>query len=287
MGEVAEDRLPVLPGHLCTQLPADIPISVWLLVIRQCRSQSACLIKSAALCWPHLRIHFFFSFSLSLRLQEMLGWYPKPVHRDIPRSHFSSMLSSGNSRVFQLPWAPPGRAHRPSLLSENAINTISPWGYGVCYFFFPISSQPPLGKSPAESESEVTQSCPTLCNSMDCSLPGFSVHGIFQARVLEWVAFSFSRGSSQCRDQTQVSCIAGRRFTFWVAREAGTRVPQRQMQRNPRGRMLPSIPSSLGSFSSLGIQNSQTKEWPHGFLCPKWLHSLNFQNGNALTVFLP
>ena len=45
------------------------------------------------------------------------------------------------------------------------------------------------------SESEVTQSCPTLCNPMDCSLPGSSVHGIFQARVLEWVAISFSRVS--------------------------------------------------------------------------------------------
>ena len=44
-----------------------------------------------------------------------------------------------------------------------------------------------------ESESEVAQSCPTLCDRMDCSLPGFSVHGIFQARVLEWVAISFSR----------------------------------------------------------------------------------------------
>ena len=41
-----------------------------------------------------------------------------------------------------------------------------------------------------ESESEVTQSCPTLCDSMDCSLPGSSIHGIFQARILEWAAFS-------------------------------------------------------------------------------------------------
>ena len=47
-----------------------------------------------------------------------------------------------------------------------------------------------------ESESEVAQSGPTLCNPMDCSLPGLSIHGIFQARVLEWVAISFSRGSS-------------------------------------------------------------------------------------------
>ena len=47
----------------------------------------------------------------------------------------------------------------------------------------------------AVKESEVTQSCPTLCNPMDCSLPGSSIHGIFQARVLEWVAISFSRYS--------------------------------------------------------------------------------------------
>ena len=47
-----------------------------------------------------------------------------------------------------------------------------------------------------ESESEVAQSCPTLCDPMDCSLPGSSVHGIFQAIVLEWIAISFSRGSS-------------------------------------------------------------------------------------------
>ena len=56
-----------------------------------------------------------------------------------------------------------------------------------------------------ESESEVTQPCPTLCNPMDCSLPGFSFHGIFQARVLEWVAISYSRISSQPRDRTQAS----------------------------------------------------------------------------------
>ena len=57
---------------------------------------------------------------------------------------------------------------------------------------------------------------------MDCSLSGSSVHGIFQARVLEWIAIPFSRGSSWPRNQTRVSCIAGRRFTFWVTREALT-----------------------------------------------------------------
>ena len=52
------------------------------------------------------------------------------------------------------------------------------------------------------------QSCPTLCDPMDCSLQGSSVHGIFQARVLEWVAISFSRGCSRSRDWTRVFCIA-------------------------------------------------------------------------------
>ena len=57
----------------------------------------------------------------------------------------------------------------------------------------------------SESESEFAQSCPTLCNPVDCSPPRFSVHEIFQARVLEWVAISFSRRSSWPRDRTQVS----------------------------------------------------------------------------------
>ena len=55
--------------------------------------------------------------------------------------------------------------------------------------------------------SLVAQSCPTLCNLIDCRLPGFPVHGILQARILEWVAISPFRGSSQPRLQTQVSCI--------------------------------------------------------------------------------
>ena len=62
-------------------------------------------------------------------------------------------------------------------------------------------------------ESEVAQSCLTLCDPMDCSLPGSSVHGIFQAIVLKRIAISFSRGSSRLRDRTQVSCIVNRRFT--------------------------------------------------------------------------
>ena len=72
------------------------------------------------------------------------------------------------------------------------------------------------------------QSCPTLCDPMDCNPPGFSVHGIFQARILEWVAISYSKGSSQPRDQTCISCISciSRQilyhYTIWEARKART-----------------------------------------------------------------
>ena len=63
---------------------------------------------------------------------------------------------------------------------------------------------------------KVAQLCPTLCSPKDCSLPGSSVRGILQAGILEWVAFPFSRGSSQPRDRTQVSRIEGRLFTIWA-----------------------------------------------------------------------
>ena len=78
------------------------------------------------------------------------------------------------------------------------------------------------GSSYSGSNSLVlaAQSCPTLSNSMDCSLPVSSVCGILQARILEWIAISFSRGSSWSRDWTRVSCIAGRFFYHWATREA-------------------------------------------------------------------
>ena len=73
----------------------------------------------------------------------------------------------------------------------------------------------------SESESEVAQLCQILCDPMNCSPPGSSVHGILQARILEWIAISFSRGSSRPKDWTQVSCIAGRCFNLWATREVG------------------------------------------------------------------
>ena len=61
-----------------------------------------------------------------------------------------------------------------------------------------------------------------LCNPMDCSPPGSFVHGISQARILEWVAISFSRGSSRPRDQTQVSCLTGEFFTTALSGKSKT-----------------------------------------------------------------
>ena len=79
-----------------------------------------------------------------------------------------------------------------------------------------------------KSESEGAQSCPTLSNAMDCSLPGSSVHRIFQARVLEWGASAFCFGfwpqgmwdiSSPTRDQTHTPCIGRQSLNHWTARE--------------------------------------------------------------------
>ena len=71
-----------------------------------------------------------------------------------------------------------------------------------------------LDFKPKRTISEVTQSCPNLCDPMDCSLPDSSIHGILQARILEWVAISFSRGSFQPTDRTCVSRIAGSHFNL-------------------------------------------------------------------------
>ena len=68
----------------------------------------------------------------------------------------------------------------------------------------------------SHGDSVAAQLYSTLWNPVDCSPPGSSVPGISQAGRLEWVAISFSRGASQSRDWTHVSCLAGRFFTIWV-----------------------------------------------------------------------
>ena len=91
------------------------------------------------------------------------------------------------------------------------------------------SLQPKMEKL-YEWVSEVIQSCPTLCDPMDCSLLGSYIHGIFQSRIMEWVAISFSGRSSQPRDGTWVSRIVGRRFTIWATREVFKALYSQQKQ---------------------------------------------------------
>ena len=86
--------------------------------------------------------------------------------------------------------------------------------------------------------------CPTLWDPMDCSLSGSSVHGIFQARIPEWVAISFSRGSSWPRGWTRVSRITGRSFTIWAARVLSSVVSDSV---RPHRRQPTRLPCSLDS----------------------------------------
>ena len=76
---------------------------------------------------------------------------------------------------------------------------------------YPPPSNPTLGMYPEDATAAVAkslQSCPTLCNSMDCSPAGFSVHGILQVRILKWVVMPFSRGSSWPKDGTHISYVS-------------------------------------------------------------------------------
>ena len=108
------------------------------------------------------------------------------------------------------------QAHAPCSRSSESFNHWtakgSPSGRSLAYFFSVYRM--------TEVKALVTQSYLTLCDPKGCSPPGSFVHGISQARILEWVAIPFSRGSSWPRDQTQVSRIAGRFFTVWATREA-------------------------------------------------------------------
>ena len=87
-------------------------------------------------------------------------------------------------------------------------------------FYCTICNIPVLYLKEKKKKVKVAQSCLTLCNRMDCSPPDSSVHGILQARILEWVAIPFYRESSWPRDQTWISCTAGGLFTIWATREA-------------------------------------------------------------------
>ena len=89
-----------------------------------------------------------------------------------------------------------------------------------CKYHIRISTEPHLQTTGWMHACSVAQSCLTLCDSMDYGLPGPSVHGIFQARILEWVAISSSRASFSPRDWTHISCISRRILYNWATWEA-------------------------------------------------------------------
>ena len=97
---------------------------------------------------------------------------------------------------------------------------------------------------------KVAQSCPTLCDPMD-----YAVHGVFQARILEWVAFPFFRGSSQPRDWTQASCIAGGFFTSWTTREALMELKQKDSWK---------IPQYCWELENTHLDNPRSMRTPQG-----------------------
>ena len=115
---------------------------------------------------------------------------------------------------------------------------------------------------PLKVKVKSAQSFPTLCDPVDCSPPGSSVHGILQARILEWVAISFSRISSQPRDQTQVSHIAARCFNLWATREALIPIAAaaaKSLQSCPT--LCDPMDCSLPGSSVHGIFQARVLEW--------------------------
>ena len=104
-------------------------------------------------------------------------------------------------------------------------------------------------------EVEVAQLCPTLCDPMNCSLPDSSVHGILRARILEWVAIPFSKGSFQPRGWTHVACIEGRFFTIWATDQI------RSDQSFSRVRLF-ATPWIAARQASLSITNSRSTGMP-------------------------
>ena len=175
----------------------------------------------------------------------------KKIEKAIPQKYSPGMFTSAPVMFVSPPdscirswcpcdgirrWGPGETLHCESGALGNGVSAVSegprspspflpvrstwtwPWLWPQSHLVFSLQNHL-LFISLHESESEVAQSCPTLCDPMDCSQPGSSIHGIFQAKVLEWVAISFSRGSSRPMDRTWVSRVAGRCFTFWATRD--------------------------------------------------------------------
>ena len=112
----------------------------------------------------------------------------------------------------------------------------------------------------------IAQSCLAFCDPVDCSPPGPSVHGILQARTLEWVAIAFSRGASRRRDWTRVSCTTGRFFTIWATREA------QALSLNAKSHLEDSYKEPWLGYPILGISETQEREWLEELtVLPEWV----------------
>ena len=136
--------------------------------------------------------------SMGFSRQEYWSGLPFPSPGDLPNPGIEPEFPAFQADA--LTSEPPGK-HKGEAISVGVCLTLSKYQHAE-----------------GEREHEVTQSYLTLCDPMVCSLPGSSAHGIFKARILEWVAISFSRRSSWLRDWTWISCIVGRRFTGWATR---------------------------------------------------------------------
>ena len=134
-----------------------------------------------------------------LKLPRIRG--EKSLYQLWMRPHAASAKSKSAWSTYTcgcLPWD--YKAYFPSTGVKNQINFLAPWRY--------------------KRYKITTRIVFDSCDPMGWSPPGSSIHGILQARVLEWAAISFSRGSPRPRDWTWVSCVAGRHFNLWANREA-------------------------------------------------------------------
>ena len=137
--------------------------------------------------------------SVCFRLASEAGASPAPEPKGTDGHCRGSRPSWGGGACGEMGWACAGlRGPRPAGSLRLAEGTGAPLGR--------LSQR-------ALSEVKLAQSCPTLCDPMDCSPPGSSVHGVLQARTLEWAAIPISRGSSPPRGQARGSCMAGGFFT--------------------------------------------------------------------------
>ena len=187
---------------------------------------------------------FFSTVVWGKTYQNLLSWIPDSSIAFLQSSDCYSQWSKRTPLFLRLSWL----NLSPHLLLQQALSIMCKDWSGILFhstqsllwsslchlhhhllwflavFFAPIKFFVFLAVSKClillEVEVLIAQSCPTLCNPMDCSTPGSSFHGVLQARILEWVAIPFSRGSSQSRDRTMVSCTAGGFFTIWATREA-------------------------------------------------------------------